>query len=218
MTITCPEQFHAAVQFAINSDLMLDAAIRTAKLTEAPELRKLEEKRGQAARTLLACFGYRANADAIDNRSPFFPEGSEIRLQDGQTHTAHDWKDRLPVRETFVFADMAQHSFFFREEWIDPYTRERVDVYDRCWYIFRDGRAQEVVDGFDESELPDMLGQEGVSRTFQADTAMKAATQPDTAVREAMSRRPGLCGGIIYHADYLPSGERAPYGSWSTHT
>lgn len=219
MTILCPKEFHEAVQFAANADQMVEAAIRIAQKNDSADLPKLLEKRGQATRTLLGCFGYRANADAVDNENPYFPDGSEVHFdQSGKVRTILDMKPKLPVRETFIYKDWAPYSFFFSEEWLEPYTRCQVDIFDRCWYIFRDGRAQSVVDGFDESELDDLIpNNEGVRRTYNCEEAKKAVTE-GVAVREVMRRRKGMCGGIIYHADYGPDGKRLDYGIWSTHT
>jgi hypothetical protein len=92
-----------------------------------------------------------------------------------------------------------------------------VYIYDRCWYLFKDGRTQYDVDRLEEETLKDIVNLEkGISRVFSAEEAEKAS-RDGTPVREAMIRRGGMCGGIIFHYDYV-NGKRADWGSWSTHT
>ena len=216
MTILCPAEFAEAAQFAAQADDALEATI---SVTGDVKLRRqLEQRRGQGTRTLLACLGNLARSDDMDNRDPHFPEGSEIAFPDGRRYTiAAFGKYRLPLRETFVCRDLALHSFFFREEWLDRDTRQPVTVYDRCWYIFDDGRTQAVADALDADELDQAVREGRATRTFFVDEASKAAFAKK-AMRETMRRRQGLCGGVIYHADYGADGKVMPYGSWSTHT
>lgn len=217
MTILCPAEFAEAVRFAAQADQALEAAIR--REGDEKARRDLEERRGQGSRTLLACFGYRAASDDMDNKNPHFPGGSEVQFQDGERRTIYDLgSDRRPLRETFVFHDLAPHSFFFREEWIDPYTRQRVEIFDRCWYIFRDGTTQKQANDMDGSALEEAARdpERKVERTYHSPDAEMAAAD-NIPLREVMHRRVGMCGGIIYHSDWK-DGERTNYGSWSTHT
>jgi len=220
MTILCPAEFAEATRFAVGADEALEAAIYHAG--DAERRKALEARRGQASKSLLQCFGSRANSDDIDNKNPFFPDGSEVLYDDGTKRTILDLgKYMRPLRETFVFKDMAQHSFFFREEYIDPDTRKRVDVYDRCWYIFRDGTTQEEADTLSDEELEQKLRESNgnVERTYCPETvqAIESAGENVPFV-ETMKKRVGMCGGIIYHADHDEDGKPLPYGSWSTHT
>lgn len=219
MTILCPRRFHESVQHAIDADIILERM--TYKETDALKAKKLAARKGQAVKTLLQCFGYRANSDYIDNRDPVFPEGTEIRYADGTTRTAHDiGKDNLPVVETFVFDDMAPYSFFFREDYIDRFTRQRVDVYDRCWYLFPSSFDKDVIERMSDDAMENQLAVDaaGVRRFFRQEAVeTEMAKDPSLIVREAMKRRIGMCGGIIYHADY-EDGKMMPYGSYSTHT
>lgn len=217
MTILCPAEFADAVNFASRADAALEAAIF--HCGDPEERRKLEEKRGQGVKTLLQCFGWRANADAMDNRSPDVLDSTIVRRPDGSERTIASLpsSDR-PVRDTFVFSDWAPHSFFFREEWLDPFTRQRVELYDWCWYVFRGEMANKDVDSIPESDLPGLVG-ESVERTFDQEYVRRldAVKGPPVAIRRVRHHRAGMCGGIIYHADYV-DGERAGFGSWSTHT
>ena len=217
MTILCPAEFAEAVRFAAQADQALEAAIWHAKDKDARQA--LEAKRGQGTRTLLACFGHRAYSDDMDNKNPHLPDGSEVQFQDGERRTVYDLgNDRRPLRETFIYRDIAQHYFFFREEWIDPYTRQRVEIFDRCWYIFRDGTTQEQVNNMDGPALEEATRDQErkVERTYRSFDA-EAAAADNIPLREVMRRRVGMCGGIIYHADWR-DGQRTDYGSWSTHT
>ena len=217
MTILCPAEFAEAVRFAAQADQALEAAIR--REGDEKARRNLEERRGQGSRTLLACFGYRAASDDMDNKNPHLPSGSEVQFPDGKRRTIYELgSDRRPLRDTFVFHDLAPHSFFFREEWIDPYTRQRVEIFDRCWYVFRDGTTQVQANGMDASALEEAARdpERKVERTYREDD-MKAAALNHVPFVETMRRRMGMCGGIIYHADW-EDGQRTDYGSWSTHT
>ena len=215
MTILCPGEFHAAAVFAKEADSRLDALMAS---TDDDQLRKsLAGKVGQGMRTLLECFAWRAYADECDNKAPYLPDRSEVHYKDGRVCAIHDLgADRLPVRETFITADMAPHSFFFRELLVDPVTREQVDVHDRCWYLFSDGRTQADIDAIPEDKLPEELHRPGVVRTYCTEEAERAARK-GVPHREVMRRREGLCGGIIFHQDYI-SGAPSAFGSWSTHT
>lgn len=219
MTILCPAKFAEAVRFASQADAALEAAIL--HCGNAEERRKLEDKRGQGVRTLLQCFGWRASADDMDNRSPAMLGSTIVRQPDGSEQTfASLPASSRPVRDTFVFSDWAPHSFFFREEWLDPFTRQRVELYDWCWYVFRE-LSQAEADAIPEDELPFRVG-DGVERSFSEAYALAARNEIAARggagyVRRAKQRRTGMCGGIIYHADYV-DGERTGFGSWSTHT
>jgi len=219
MTIMCPAEFAAATTFAVRADDALLAAIYHAG---DPELRrKLEARRGQATKTLLACLGARACADDADNKNPHFPPDSEVRYADGSVRTIQELGEYgRPVRETFIFKDMAPHSFFFREEWLDPNTRQRVEVFDRCWYIFRDGTTQEAANELSDEELEEAWQNSNgaIERTFfEGRITTLTAEGSHAPVVGTMRRRIGMCGGIIWHADW-DGGQQAPYGSWSTHT
>jgi len=216
MTILCPAEFAEAAEFATQADDALEAAIFSAG--DVTLRRQLEQRRGQGVKTLLACFRSLARSDAMDNSDPHFPEDSEVTFPDGRRYTiAALGKYRLPLRETFVYHDLAPHSFFFKEEWLDRDTRQPVTVYDRCWFIFNDGRTQAVADALDADELDQAVREGRATRTFFADEASKAAFAKK-AMRETMRRRQGMCGGVIYHANYGIDGKAMPYGSWSTHT
>lgn len=214
MTILCPEQFSEAVQFAVQVDDALEAAMATTH--DPAERRELEKKRGRGVKTLLTCFGYRANADVQGNANPFLPPESEVHFAGGLVRKILELdKTRRPVQETFVWPDMAPHSFFFREDWINPDGRDHVDIFDRCWYLFRPPHfTQEEVDAIPEQDLDGLVC--GVSYTFNEKT-VEDARAAGAICRESKKRRVGLCGGIIYHAEYK-DGERLPYGYWSTHT
>lgn len=219
MTILCPAEFAAATTFAVEADDALLAEIfRTGDIERRS---KLKERRGQATKTLLACFGARARSDDIDNKNPNFPPDSEVRYADGSVRTIRDLGEYgRPIRETFIFKDMAPHSFFFREEWLDPNTRQRVEVFDRCWYIFRDGTTQEAANELSDEELEEAVkNSEGrVERTFfEGRITTLTAEGSHAPVVGTMRRRIGMCGGIIWHADW-DGGQPAAYGSWSTHT
>lgn len=215
MTILCPAEFAEAAQFAAQADDALEATLFS---TGDVELRKqLVQKRGQGTKTLLACFMRLAQSDATDNSDPHFPEDSEVAFPDGKRYTiAALGKYRLPLRETFVYRDFAPHSFFFKEEWLDRDTRQPVTMYDRCWYIFNDGMTQAAADAMDTNWLDQAVRDGLATRTFFADAAKAAFAKK--AVRETMCRRQGMCGGVIYHANYGIDGRAMPYGSWSTHT
>lgn len=212
MTITCPGEFYEAEQFADSADRALEAAIERAD--DAETRAKLEARRCQGTRTLMACFGYRANSDAQDNKHPYLPEDSEVHYENGTVRTILDCGADKPVRETFIYTDMSPHSFFFREEWIDPVTRQRVEIHDRCWYVFLES-SQDRVDRLTDAALENAVG-EKVLRTYDGKWARESAAR-GLACRDAMRRRVGMCGGIIYHADYV-DGKQAGFGSWSTHT
>lgn len=217
MTILCPQEFYEATEFARNIEEILSTAIFHAK--DENTRKELEKKRGLAMRSLMSCFGSRAFSDARDTECPYFPDGSEIHFADGSVSTVLDCKaaGKSLVRDTFIYSDFCPHSFFFREEWLDRDTREVVYIYDRCWYLFKDGRTQYDVDRLEEGTLKDIVNLEKeISRVFSAEEAEKA-TRDGTPVREAMIRRGGMCGGIIFHYDYV-NGKRAEWGSWSTHT
>ena len=219
MTILCPAEFADAVRFASQADDALEAAIF--HCGNAEERRKLEAKRGQGVKTLLQCFGWRANADAQDNRNPAMLDSTLVRWPDGReaAFASLPAADR-PVRDTFVFADWARHSFFFREEWLDPVTRQRVELYDDCWYVFRRLSPAEA-DAIPEDELPQRVGND-VERSFTEPYARAVQNKVMACggtgyIRCVKQRRTGMCGGIIYHADYV-DGKQAGFGSWSTHT
>ena len=220
MTILCPKEFHEAVDFAVEADFALDAAIRTA--TAEKERSKLEENRGKGTRSLLRCFGWRANSDRLSIESDIVPVGSEIEYEDGRRiRVSKDTvKDIQPIQETFIYSDFAPYSFFFREELIDPRTRKIVKVYDRAWYVI-DTRKSDIadaeIDAMDEEQLNRLLDNDWCTRTYWSESAEKAELA-GKKVREVMQRRTMMCGGIIYHADYDKSGNRLGYGSWSTHT
>ena len=219
MTIACPAEFSEAVKFAMEADEALEAEIL--RTGDAERRRALEEKRGQAARTLLQAFGYRAESDKLDNEKPYFPETTEIRYQDWTVRPAKGMsKYALPMRETFIYSDWAPHSFFFRELWVDARNRQIVEVFDKCWYIFEEGTSQEAADEMTDEELEEAVkgcsGRE-VVRTFNSDMAAEAIASHRTCVG-TMRMRVGMCGGIVYHADYWPDKGRLPFGSWSTHT
>ena len=219
MTIMCPAEFAAAATFAAEADDALLAEIfRTGDIERR---NKLKARRGQATRTLLACLGARARSDDADNKDPHFPPESEVRYADGSVRTIRDLGEYgRPVRETFIFRDMAPHSFFFREEWLDPNTRQRVEVFDRCWYIFRDGTTQEAANALSDEDLDKAVrnSKGRVERTyFEGNITALTAEGVHAPVVETMRRRIGMCGGIIWHADWDGS-QPAMYGSWSTHT
>ncbi len=163
MTILCPAEFADAARFAAEADDALEAAIL--RCDDADERRKLENKRGQGVRTLLQCFGWRAYADAQDNSNPAMFGSTRVRWPDGRERmfSALSAGER-PVRDTFVYTDMAPHSFFFREEWLDPVTRQRVELYSDCWYVFRK-LGQEEAEAIPEDELPHRVGDD-VVRSF----------------------------------------------------
>lgn len=219
MTILCPAEFADAARFASQADDALEATIF--HCGNADERRKLEARRGQATKTLLACFGERARSDDIDNKNPNLPLGSEVRYADGSVRTIQDIGEYgRPIRETFIFKDMAPHSFFFREEWLDPNTRQRVEVFDRCWYIFGDGTTQEAANELSDEELEEVWRNSNgrIERTFfEGRITTLAAGGSHTPFVETMRRRIGVCGGIIWHADW-DGGQPTAYGSWSTHT
>lgn len=216
MTILCPDRFYEAVRFALAADEALECAI----VTEADKRRRddLSRKRGQATQTLLACFASRANSDDIDTKNPYFPDGSEVHMMDGRIATVKSFGPSRLIRDTFIYNDFAPHSFFFREEWLDRDTRQRVEIYDKCWYVFRDGRTQDEADDIDWAALePEMEASNGkIQRIFHEEEA-KRLQDEGVPIRDAMQLRRGMCGGIIYHADY-DGDERAAWGSWSTHT
>ena len=219
MTILCPAEFADAVKFASQADDALEAAIF--HCGNADERRKLEARRGQGVKTLLQCFGWRANADAQDNRNPAMLDSTLVRWPDGRESVlASLHAATRPVRDTFVFADWAPHSFFFREEWLDPVTRERVELYDDCWYVFRKLSPTEA-DAIPENELPQHVGDD-VERSFTEPYARAVRNKIKANggigyIRRVKQLRTGMCGGIIYHADYA-DGKQAGFGSWSTHT
>ena len=71
-----------------------------------------------------------------------------------------------------------------------------------------------------DEELEEALNKStdgSVTRTFCPEVLGKAVADKLTCVG-TMRRREGMCGGIIYHADYGLDGKPSPYGSWSTHT
>lgn len=217
MTILCPTEFADAVRFASQADAALEAAISNCKNPE--ERRKLEDKRGQGVRTLLQCFGWRAKADAMDTSNPNMLDSTVVRWPDGGERTFASLPESgRPVRDTFVFADWSKHSFFFREEWLDPCTRQRVELYDWCWYVFRGEMASKDVYSIPDCELPGLVGK-SVVQTFDRAYAHSLVLKdgPPVVVRNVRKNRAGMCGGIIYHADYI-DGERAGFGSWETHT
>ena len=220
MTILCPAEFAEAVEFAAAADDALEAAIATAD--DEKRRQELESKRGQGMRSLLRCIGRRAASDAQDNAKPYFPDDSEIVYPDADGVNSVRRKVSsfmgygLPIRETFISADFAAFSFFFEETWMDPITRQRVSVMDKCWYIFRDGTPMEEIEEMNEEELDEAANSEGVVRTYARDDAKKAMAD-GYPVLEGMRARKGMCGGIIYHADCSKE-VAAPYGSWSTHT
>ena len=216
MTILCPAEFYAAVQFAEEAEDALRAEI-----SRTGDSEKRDKLKGQAAKTLLACFGERARSDDIDNKNPHLPPGSEVRYADGSVRKIRDLGEYgRPIRETFIFKDIAPHSFFFREEWLDPNTRQQVEVFDRCWYIFRDGTTQEAANEMSDEELEEAWRNSdgAIERTFLEDeiTALTAEGGHVPYVG-TMRKRIGMCGGIIWHAAF-DGGQQAAYGSWSTHT
>lgn len=218
MLITCPKEFYEAVQFAKQADELLEAAISETR-DEATRLR-LADKRGQAVRTLMECFAWRANSDALDNANPHLPDSSEVVYPGGSARPVSDCRAFrcLPVVETVICPDFSRHSFFFRERWIDLPSRQEVEIRDRCWYVFRDGTTQKTADGMSEDELEALLpgSRETASVTFWQEDADKAKAE-GAAVRQAMKRRHMLNGGIIFHEDHV-DGKKTGYGSWSTHT
>lgn len=215
MTITCPKEFNDAVQHALCADSALAAEI--ARRGDTPP--EHEHEQGQAVRTLLTCFGYRANSDALSNADQTFLRNALVETSGGRLEPVVDMPRHMwPIQETFIYSDMAQYSFFFEERYINPSSREDVKVYDNCWYMFSNGMSQADVDRIPAQYLLGMLG-EGVSRTFLRDYAEQFKSDTDGGVvRMVPVMRRGMCGGIIYHADIGADGTRKPYGSWSTHT
>lgn len=216
MTILCPAEFAAATTFAVEAD---DALL--AEIARTGDTERRSRLKGQATKTLLACFGARARSDDIDNKNPNFPPDSEVRYADGSVRTIRDLGEYgRPIRETFIFKDMAPHSFFFREEWLDPNTRQRVEVFDQCGYIFRNGMSQEAANALSDEELEEAWRNSdgAIERTFfEGKIAAFAAGDSHVPFVKTMRRRIGMCGGIIWHAVW-DGGQPAPYGSWSTHT
>lgn len=222
MIIMCPDAFHEAVQFALEVDRRVESMIEYGSGDDEKARRKLEGIRGRASRTLLECFGHRAQADFMDSKDPHFPPDSEVIMPNGAVRTVLDLrKDELPVQETFITRDIAPYSFFFIEELVTPGTRQRVEVHDRCWYIFPKAFPQDRVDLMSDEELDGCITDPSINarRVFSQELAEREmAASGSSVVREAMKRRIKMCGGIIYHPDYDGKGGKTNYGSWSTHT
>ena len=103
MTILCGDAFHEAARFAISADEALEAALHHA--ADETARARLTARRGQGARTLLSCFAWRANADALDNEAALkkpdtmFPDGTMAQC-DGKTVPVRALRG-MPVRDTF---------------------------------------------------------------------------------------------------------------------
>lgn len=217
MTICCPGRLDEAVLKACEVDDLVDALIINEQ--DKAERAKLEQQRGKACRSLLQCLAARAFSDAQDNKTPRFGDTTEIVYADGRrTRAGFLRPENLPVRETVLFDDITQHSFFFRELYRDPRSHEIVDVHDQCWYIFPHGVKQEDADAIAEADLPALLFNNLAEhrRTFDQDEAY-AARRLGRAVRHSTLHRQGMCGGIIFHPNYR-NGKPDGTGCWSTHT
>lgn len=216
MTICCPERLDEAVRKACAVDDIVDALIITEK--DKAKKVKFEHQRGKACRSLLQCLAARAFSDAQDNKTPRFSDNTDIVYANGHRIRAGFLRPGdLPVRETVLFDDIVQHSFFFREIYRDPRSHEVVEVYDRCWYIFPEGIKQEDADAIAVEDLPGLLNNLAeYRRTFDPDEA-DSARRDGRAVRNATLHRQGMCGGIIFHPNYL-EGKPDGTGYWSTHT
>ena len=216
MTIMCPERFNEAVRKAIEVDEFVD--VMAANETDADKKAELERKRGEACQSLLQCLASRAYSDALDNRTMHFRPDTDIVYPHGNRIRARLLRpDDCPVRETVIFDDIVQHSFFFREVYRDPRSHEIVEIFDHGWYIFPEGILQARADAVATEELPVLCrNQEGYHLTFDPEEA-DAARKDGRAVRTATLRRQGMCGGIIFHPHYR-EGKPDGTGSWSTHT
>lgn len=220
MTITCQKEFADACEFAAAADRMLESEIELE--TDDAKDCKLAEKRGQACRSLLHCFGCLAKWDSDYNnlgRADTFKPDTKIVRQDGIPLTVGENppSDRLPRKETFVFADIAPHSFFFREMFVDPDTRQPVRVFDQLYYVFKDVRSRGIT-----QEYVDALTDDGLLMDAMKGECVLEMTDPKSVVAGSIVRhiekeRHGLCGGIIWHPDYV-DGKPTRYGHWSIHT
>lgn len=220
MTILCPDKFAEACSFAASIDLNYESAIDT--VDEETKAKLMKSHKLSAARSLLYAFAARATDDARYNDKQLFPPNTLIIGEDGITRKVGEnpEKWRLPIQETFIYADPAPHSFFFREEFMDPDTRRIVRVVDTVWYARMNPEADGITPELFASEHNDILRDlvfEGKCVSSWDFEEIKKL-QPDMRfVRKVQRERRGMCGGIIYHPDYM-DGQQTGYGSWSTHT
>lgn len=220
MTIICQKEFADACEFAAAADRMLESEIELE--TDDAKDGKLAEKRGQACRSLLHCLGCLAKWDAEHNDlgldDNFRPNTKIVRqdgiaLKVGENPPAH----LLPRKETFVFTDIAPHSFFFREMLVDPYTRQPVRVFDQLYYVFMDVKSK----GLTQEDVDELTDDDLRIKTMNGECILRWTEPKDVMtgilVRHIEKERRGLCGGVIWHPDYV-DGKSAPYGHWSIHT
>lgn len=225
MTILCQKEFGEACAFAAQADMAYAESIAHVDTRSAMGA-KMASRRGSAATSLLHCIGCLSRWDADYNENPDFskylPAESEIVYQTGLRRKVGDSPDKswLPRRETFLYSDMAPHSFFFREDWIDPVTRQTVFVMDHLHYCFASPHSRGLNQDAIDALSPDDLRMKSLNRECQVVLTTDEAEVRKAAgdlVRHIERQRRGMCGGIIYHADYV-NGERAPYGAWQIHT
>lgn len=225
MTILCHKEFAETCRFAAEVDI---AYLKAQTVLNPVELRdQMEAGRQMGSRSLLFCLGLLALYDNQYNENPMYAQNfrpeTYVVGRDGLKRTVGKEPnvDALPRRETFLFVDIAPHSFFFREEFIDPLTRQVVTVVDQVYYVFRDPKSR----GLDQAAI-DVLSQDDLHLKalnrecevfYSLEDASKAMDAGNSILRHIERERHGMCGGVIYHPDYK-DGNKAPYGRWSTHT
>lgn len=221
MRILCPEQFHEACLFALQSDEARDAEIARAEVGHAEldtkTLADLRMARGLSIRSLLSCFGARANSERLNNKDLWLPDTSVILMQDGRRTTPGEMRDTL-VSETVISADYSPHSFFFREAWFFRSSREEVEIHDKVWYVFDPSVPSLAVDALSDGPSNEQLDAYRRDNPTLCHKFFRPGDElPGGRVVTRSQRRIGMCGGIVYHPDWI-GGKRAEFGSWSTHT
>lgn len=226
MTILCAREFGEACAFAQTADLAYEEAIARAPNGNAAD--QMKKRSAMGTRSLLNCLGCLSRWDEDYNENPdfakHFPAESEIVYQTGLRRKVGESPDKswLPRQETFIYSDMAPHSFFFREDWIDPVTRQAVFVMDHLHYCFTSPHSRGLNQDSIDALSPDDLRMKALNRECQVVWTTREAEARKAAgdlVRHIERQRRGMCGGIIYHPDYLQGiGKQAPYGSWQIHT
>ena len=223
MRILCPERFHDACVFAEQSDAARAAEIAAAEAgmtkIEPNTLASMRRSRGSSVRSLLQCFSARANSERLNTKDLWLPDTSFVIRMSVKSTPVPAVKDRL-VSETLITGDMSPHSFFFRETWFDRLSGDEVEIHDKVWYVFDKSVPQEKINELCKDPTVESLDafrrdEPSLCRKFFRRDGEQFSMDAHTVDR--VQRRVGMCGGIIYHPDWV-GGKQTAFGSWSTHT
>ena len=223
MTIVCTAQFAEACAFAASVDAAYAAAIDTSGGESDGALRGMYC--GKASSSLLRCIGSLSRCDAEYNRDSNylakFPAGTVIAYDDGRSFTVSQTTlvDDLPAKETFLYSETVEHSFFFVEGWISRRTRQPVTVTDNLSFWFCPEQVKRI--GLDRIRVMPYDELYRLALSGECRLLVKGEDIPSDRshgfVRRVQRMRRGVCGGIIFHRDYV-DGKQTNHGSWSIHT